>query len=113
MGRELDGNSKSGVSMTAVFRTVPELGSCAQVAVALWDASQGSDVDVCLLIEPLGHNGYIKVGGRWQHVPVSLGQVLASSGDALDIFSAEGALPYAAIIYCHHLLSVASSWQQK
>ncbi|BDA42294.1 hypothetical protein COCOBI_03-1810 [Coccomyxa sp. Obi] len=68
-GQRMDAQSELGVSVAGVFRTLADLGSCAQVAVALWDSSQGSDVQVFLLRRSLQKD--LQAIPQWQHLTIS------------------------------------------
>ncbi len=88
-GQKVDDQAEIGVSVAGVFRTADDLGSCAQVAVALWDSSQGSDVQVFLLRHSLQND--LQAGPQWQHLTISLCGLKGIAQEAQDITAAEGA----------------------
>lgn len=76
--------------MTAGFRTESKLGTRAQIAVALWNATEGVDVDIFLLLQPL-QKDELQASVEWQHVSLSLCDVLDRSGDIQSMDAAAGA----------------------
>ncbi len=87
---QLNGERECNVSMTAGFRTESKLGTRAQIAVALWNATEGVDVDIFLLLQPL-QKDELQASVEWQHVSLSLCDVLDRSGDIQSMDAAAGA----------------------
>ena len=77
-----------GVNVASVFRTVTDLGSCAQVAVALWASTPGSDVQVFMLRQSLQKD--LQAVPQWQHLTISLSSFRGITQEAQDITAAEG-----------------------
>lgn len=88
-GQKINEQREVGVSVAGVFRTADDLGSCAQVAVALWDSSQGSDVQVFLLRYPLHKD--LQAAPQWQQLTICLCGFKGLAQEAQDITAAKGA----------------------